>query len=109
MTFRLDGKVAIITGAAQGLGAASARIMAEQGATVVLGDINAPLVEKTAAAIRATGAQATAVAMDASKEDSVRALIEGTHRTHGRLDILHNNAGGSFVEPEKLAADMSED
>jgi NAD(P)-dependent dehydrogenase (short-subunit alcohol dehydrogenase family) len=109
MTFRLDGKVAIVTGAGQGLGAASARIMAEQGATVVVGDINGATAEETAAAIRAQGGKATAKTMDASKEPSVRDLIETTHRTHGRLDILHNNAGGSFIEPDELVVDMSQE
>jgi NAD(P)-dependent dehydrogenase (short-subunit alcohol dehydrogenase family) len=109
MSFRLDGKVAIVSAAAQGIGAASARIMAEFGAIVVLADKNETLANETAAAINAAGGKASARFFDARDEKSVTALITETHKTYGRLDILHNNAGGSYPDRDGLAADIIED
>jgi NAD(P)-dependent dehydrogenase (short-subunit alcohol dehydrogenase family) len=109
MDCRLDGKVAIVTAAAQGIGAASARIMAERGAIVVLADLNESLAKETAAAITKAGGIASGVALDARSEKSVRTMIEYTHRTYGRLDVLHNNAGGSYPERDRLVVDTSQD
>ena len=109
MSLNLKGKVAIVSAAGQGIGAASARIMAERGATVVVADLNEAGAKETAAAINSAGGKASAMFLDARSEDSVRAMIEETHKAHGRLDILHNNAGGTYPDRDLLAAEISED
>ena len=86
---RVDNKVAIITGAASGLGLASARRLAEEGATVVMADINAELGEAAAAQING----ASFAALDVTREAPWIALIEKVVAQHGRLDILLNSAG----------------
>ncbi|MGD0230611.1 MAG: glucose 1-dehydrogenase [Syntrophorhabdales bacterium] len=96
--FELDGKVAVVTGAAMGLGAAFAEAMAEAGADVVCADIDAKGTEETVAKIERMGRKAIAVLCDVSKEDNCIRLMEKTVETFGRLDILFNNAG--VVEPE---------
>jgi NAD(P)-dependent dehydrogenase (short-subunit alcohol dehydrogenase family) len=109
MSFGLDGKVAIVTAAAQGIGAASARIMAEFGAIVVLADKNETGAKETAAAIIAAGGKASASFVDARDEKSIRAMVIETHKTYGRLDILHNNAGGTYPDRDGPAADITRD
>ncbi|WP_028793837.1 SDR family NAD(P)-dependent oxidoreductase [Thalassobaculum salexigens] len=99
---RLDGKIAIITGAAAGIGKASAALFAREGATVVMADVKADLGETAAAAIRDAGGTAEFVTTDVSKEDDVRALIDGTVERHGRIDVLYNNAGGATPKDGKV-------
>jgi NAD(P)-dependent dehydrogenase (short-subunit alcohol dehydrogenase family) len=106
----LSGRVAIVTGAAGGIGAASARLMAARGAAVVLGDPN-PAVEGVAAAIRATGAGAASLVDDAATEAGAAALVARAVGAFGRLDILHANAGVSGPLAPSLdttAADFAE-
>jgi 3(or 17)beta-hydroxysteroid dehydrogenase len=86
---RVAGKVAIITGAASGLGLASAQRLAEEGATVVMVDINREQGEALAAGIPG----ASFVAMDVTDESAWEALVDGTVAQHGRLDVLMNAAG----------------
>lgn len=86
---RLDGKVAIITGAAMGLGEADARLMAREGARVILTDIN-DRGEEVAAEI---GANARFIRQDVRHEDGWKALIADVMAKEGRLDVLVNNAG----------------
>jgi NAD(P)-dependent dehydrogenase (short-subunit alcohol dehydrogenase family) len=107
MTFRLDGKVAIITGGGQGLGAATARIMAELGAIVVVAGRTQATLDATVAAIHTAGGRASALQTDVRSEDSVRAMVIQTHEAYGRLDIVHNNAGGSDHTRDVQAADIS--
>jgi NAD(P)-dependent dehydrogenase (short-subunit alcohol dehydrogenase family) len=98
---RLHGKVAIITGGAGGIGAATARRLAHEGARVVIADINeagAKLVE------REIGANALAVTFDAANSSSVEAMVNRAADHFGRLDILHNNAA---LFGEKLALDRT--
>ena len=87
---RLEDKVAIVTGAGQGIGAAAARRMAEEGARVVVSDVN----EETGRAVaEGIGSAATFVKADVSRPDDVKALMGATIDAFGRLDVLHNNAG----------------
>ncbi len=103
---KLAGKIAIVTGSAQGFGAGVARFLAAEGAAVVIADMNAEGAQKTADEIAAeTGAPTLAVSGNVSDEDSVRRMIEKTVLTFGGLDIFVNNAGivraGSLEEMTK--------
>ena len=88
MTGRLQDRIAIVTGAAGGIGAASARRLASEGATVVLGDIDAD----AAGAVAQDIADATVLPLDLTDEGSVRELAQQVIADFGRIDILHNNA-----------------
>lgn len=92
---RLEGKVALITGAGTGIGRATARAMAAEGAKVVVAEINAASGEQTAQIVTQAGGTCIAITTDVTQEDSVRAAIETAVRQFGGLHILHNNAGGS--------------
>ncbi|MGF7159238.1 3-oxoacyl-[acyl-carrier protein] reductase [Rhodoligotrophos appendicifer] len=90
-----EGQYGIVTGAGRGLGAATARMMAERGATVLLVDIDADSVEATASGLRSEGLRTHAIAMDLADESQYPALHEAiSSRFGGRLDVLVNNAGG---------------
>ena len=90
---KLDGKVCIITGAAQGIGKAIAERLASEGASVVIVDVNGELAEETAAEIRADGYPALAVKVDVTNRDEVKAMIDRTVEEFGKLDVMFNNAG----------------
>jgi NAD(P)-dependent dehydrogenase (short-subunit alcohol dehydrogenase family) len=89
---RLEDLVAVITGAASGIGRASAREFAKEGAKVVVADINAEGAQETIRQIEEAGGVACAVPTDVSREESVRRLVEETLRRHARIDVLFNNA-----------------
>jgi NAD(P)-dependent dehydrogenase (short-subunit alcohol dehydrogenase family) len=91
---RLHGKVAVISGAAAGIGAASAAAMAAEGASVVVGDIRLSAAESHAAAIRDAGGTAVAHEVDAGDETSVESLVARAIGEFGGLDVVHNNALG---------------
>ena len=95
---RLEGRTAIVTGAAVGIGAATARRMADEGARVVLADINIEGAERVCAEITAGGADVTALRLDLADDDSIRQLIAATVERYGRLDILFNNAADTRLE-----------
>ena len=90
---RLDGRVALVTGAARGIGAATAARLAQDGAKVVLADLDTGGVEKTASEIAASGAETLALTCDVSDAASVQQIVDQTGERFGRLDILVNNAG----------------
>jgi NAD(P)-dependent dehydrogenase (short-subunit alcohol dehydrogenase family) len=89
----LPGKVAIVTGAAQGIGQACAVRLAREGARVALTDVNAAAVERAAQAIEASGAAAIAVAGDVAKPTDVGSIVAATLKAFGRIDVLVNTAG----------------
>jgi len=89
----LEGKVAIITGSAGGLGKALAEEMAARGCYLVLADINTDLLEETAAELRGASAQLDARTVDVRDAAQAQGLIEGAYRDLGRVDYLFNNAG----------------
>jgi NAD(P)-dependent dehydrogenase (short-subunit alcohol dehydrogenase family) len=91
---RLKGKVAIVTGAASGIGRASAKLFAAEGAKVVCVD-RAREVEDTAKAIRDAGGTALALTADASKEEDVAAFVDRAVKDYGQLDVIYANAGVS--------------
>ncbi len=100
---RLDGKVAIVTGGAGGIGAATARALAKEGASVVIVDIDGVRAEQVGQAITASGGSAVGVAADLSEESGVVAAVEATIFRYGRVDVLHNNA--AMTESDFLTRD----
>lgn len=89
----LDGKVALVTGAASGIGRESALAFARAGAKVVVADVTVDGGEETVSMIKDAGGDAIFVKADVAKSDEVKALIDKTVETYGRLDCAHNNAG----------------
>ncbi len=103
--FRVEGHVAIVTGAASGLGLAYAEVLAENGATVVLADINGDELARHSARLTAAGCAVETVVLDVSDTRALREAIDGAAARHGRLDTLFANAGisggrGTLVSPE---------
>ena len=90
---QFNGKVALITGAANGIGRAAAQAFAESGAAVVLADINTDALDTATAALTAAGRQAIGVTCDVADEAQAAAMVEHTVATYGRLDMAFNNAG----------------
>jgi NAD(P)-dependent dehydrogenase (short-subunit alcohol dehydrogenase family) len=89
---RVEGKVAIVTGAASGIGRASAALLAREGARVVIADRDAAGAERVAREIAAAGGQAQAMRVDISDEREVEAMVAGSVARFGALHVLHNNA-----------------
>jgi meso-butanediol dehydrogenase/(S,S)-butanediol dehydrogenase/diacetyl reductase len=94
----LTGKVAIITGAATGIGRASALLFAQAGARVALADLREPELTRTAAEVRAAGGEVAPIVADLARPDDCAAVVAGAVRAFGRLDVVLNNAGvGTMV------------
>jgi len=102
----LKDRVAVVTGAARGIGKATAMLLAQHGAKVVIADINAVLVESTARDLRSRSLEAVAVTVNVAERASVESMVQKTLETWGRIDILVNNAG---IIDSKAAPDVMEE
>src|SRR5690606_19772069 len=91
--FRLNGKVAVVTGGASGIGQAAAQVFAGAGASVVVGDLDLDGAEKTVASIAEAGGAAVAQQVDVTSKDQVAALVARAVDEYGRLDVMGNVAG----------------
>ena len=105
MMKRLDGKVALVTGAAQGIGAGISRVLTTNGATVALTDISESVME-AAEALRDEGLTAHGYAMDITEVNQVDGVVEKVTEEHGKIDILVNNAG---VYPRRSLMEMDDE
>ena len=97
--FRLDGQVAIVTGAGRGIGAASAVALAECGADVVIASRTQSDLDRVAEQVAATGRRAITVAGDLADLDVIRSLVTSAQREFGRVDVVVNNVGGAIPLP----------
>ncbi len=89
----MQNKIALVTGAAQGIGFATAKLFAKSGATVVLADYNEKVVKESANLLATQGFNTLAIKCDVSNEEEVKSMIEKTVKQFGRLDYAYNNAG----------------
>ena len=103
---KLTGKVALVTGAAQGIGRAIGLLLARNGADIVVSDINLEKAEETAKEIRGIGPKAMAVKVDVSNLSDVERMVEGILEKLAKIDILVNNAG---ITRDKLILRMTEE
>lgn len=104
---RFEGKVALVTGGGSGIGRATSLAFANEGATVVIDDINAEGGEETLRLIKSAGGEAIFVKADVSKSAEVEAMVQKAIETYGRIDCAFNNAG--VGEPLKRVHKTSED
>lgn len=104
---RLQNKVAVVTGAASGMGKAIAFLFAKEGAKVVVSDIHEEAAQRTVEEISSNGGQAVAVKANVASEDDVQQLIDTTVQTFGTIDILVNNAG--IMDNFEPAGDIEDD
>ena len=102
----LAGKVAIVTGGTRGIGLAIARLLAEDGASVVVSGRDAARLEAAVKELESLGAPAMAVAADAAKREDADRLVEATRERFGRIDVLVNNAG---ITRDQLLVRMKDD
>lgn len=102
----LEGRVALVTGAAQGIGKAISLLLAKHGANIVVSDINLEKATETAKEIESMGRKAIAVRVDVSKAEDVEQMVDTILKQFGRIDILVNNAG---ITRDKLILRMSEE
>ena len=100
---RLEGKVALITGGGSGIGEASAKLFAEEGATIAVADLNAEGAERVASEVRDAGGSAMSTAVDVTDNDSCAAAVDAAVDEFGRVDVLVNSAGVGA----RRASDMS--
>ena len=103
---RLKNKIALISGAASGMGESAARIFAREGAKVVLADVLEKEGSKVAASIVSTGGEALFMRLDVSDEEQWREAVRATVKRYGRLDLLVNNAGISGGVPDRMSTEF---
>ena len=108
MAGRLDGKVALVTGAGSGIGRASALTCAREGAKVMVADIVVEGGEETVQLVQNAGGEASFIKVDVSKAADVEAMINKVVETYGRIDCAHNNAGieGQLASTDEYSEEM---
>lgn len=104
-TKRLENKIAVVTGAAAGIGLATAQVFAREGAHVYLTDIDGVGAEREAEALKVSGHQASSFTVDVSKGQDVTALFRAIEQDHGRIDVIVNNAGLNVREDFRHLSD----
>jgi len=104
---RVQGKSIIVTGSGGGIGEGIAKRLAQEGAQVVVNDINSALGEKVVAEIKAAGGAASFFAADVTKSADVKALVDAAVKRHGKLDVMVNNAG--WTHRNRPALEVSEE
>jgi len=102
---RLEGKIALVTGAAAGMGESAARIFAREGAKVVVADLLEKEGSAVAASIVSAGGEAMFLRMDVSGEEQWREAVRATVKRYGKLDVLVNNAGISGAVPDRMSTE----
>ena len=110
---RFEGQVAVVTGGGQGIGAATARRLAQEGAAIVIGDMVAESSERVQAAIREFGGSCEIALGDLSRWENAEALMAAAHDAYGRIDVLANIAGGTiwfqsfqYYTPDQIQAEI---
>ncbi len=105
---QVDGKVALVTGGASGIGAASAETLAREGAKIVVGDVDEARGGEVVTAIKAAGGEAVFLKLDVTDEANWQAVVAEIERRHGRLDILVANAGIGIMAPSIVEMSLAD-
>ncbi|MCI0359274.1 MAG: SDR family oxidoreductase [Planctomycetaceae bacterium] len=106
MNENISGKVVVITGASSGLGAATARLLSKQGATVLLGARRADRIDALASELTSAGGKAISIATDVRDREQIKRLVDTAVKSFGRIDVMLNNAGVMPLAPlERLKTD----
>lgn len=103
---RVEGKVALVTGGASGIGLSSARLLAKEGAKVVIADFNVEGAQQAAAEINAQGGEAYGLFLDAGDESSIREAVEFTVKHFGTITVLFNNVGLTNLQKDLDVVNM---
>jgi len=106
---RVQDKVALITGAASGIGLSSAKLLAKEGAKVVIADFNEEGAKEAAKEIKANGQEASAIFLDAGDAESIKSAVDFTVETYGALHILYNNVGATNMQKDLDVVNMDLD
>ncbi len=97
---RVKGKVALVTGGASGIGLSSARLLAKEGAKVVIADYSIDGAKEAANDIKANGGEAVGIFLDAGKEESIKEAVEFTIKHYGKITVLFNNVGSTNLKKD---------